>query len=165
MKAALLRRQVRTWRSRQLALTLSLPPTNHFASGGFHSSTLLQRLDPLELLREAGPERLRILRRPGVDAGIVEERLGNEVDGRSEAAIFFSRASISGDTGSDMTGVYGYACQYHRNRFGRTRIRSSAEAADEIIAASMRSGGAAAASCSARSHSRLTRRGKPPDSA
>jgi len=30
------------WRSRQLAETLSLPPTNHLACGGFHSNTRSQ---------------------------------------------------------------------------------------------------------------------------
>ena len=45
MSAALLRRAVRTWRSRQLTLTLSLPPTNHFAKGGFHSSTRFHGAD------------------------------------------------------------------------------------------------------------------------
>src|SRR5207247_2045133 len=32
------------WRSRQLALALICPPTNHLACGSFHSSTLVQRL-------------------------------------------------------------------------------------------------------------------------
>ena len=58
MIAALLRRAVRMWRSRQLTLALIFPPTNHFACGGFHSSTRRPRLDPLELARELGPERL-----------------------------------------------------------------------------------------------------------
>src|SRR3954468_21554195 len=39
MIAALLRRAPRTWRSTQLTLALSVPPRNHFACGGFHSST------------------------------------------------------------------------------------------------------------------------------
>src|SRR6188768_3934386 len=42
MMAALFLRHVRTWRSRQLTLALSLPPTNHFACGGFQSSTFVQ---------------------------------------------------------------------------------------------------------------------------
>jgi hypothetical protein len=37
--AALFLRQVSTWRSRQLSAMLSLPPTNHFALGAFHSRT------------------------------------------------------------------------------------------------------------------------------
>jgi hypothetical protein len=41
MSAALLRRAPRTWRSTQLTLALSVPPTNHFACGGFQSSTLV----------------------------------------------------------------------------------------------------------------------------
>jgi hypothetical protein len=42
MMAALFLRHVRTWRSRQLTLALSLPPTNHFACGGFQSRTFVQ---------------------------------------------------------------------------------------------------------------------------
>ena len=38
-----------TWRSRQLYEALSFPPTNHFAYGGFHSSTFV----PLRLPRRA----------------------------------------------------------------------------------------------------------------
>ena len=56
MIAALLRRGPRTWRSTQLTLALSVPPTNHFACGGFQSSTLRPRREPLELLGEARPE-------------------------------------------------------------------------------------------------------------
>src|SRR5688572_8921438 len=37
--AALLRREPSRWRSTQLALTLSLPPTNHWACGSFQTST------------------------------------------------------------------------------------------------------------------------------
>ncbi len=40
MSAALLRRAPRTWRSRQLTLMFSCPPTNHFACGGCQSSTV-----------------------------------------------------------------------------------------------------------------------------
>jgi hypothetical protein len=39
ISAALFLRQVVTCRSRQLALAFSRPPTNHFASGSFQSST------------------------------------------------------------------------------------------------------------------------------
>ena len=39
MIAALLRRAPLTWRSTQLTLALSVPPRNHLACGGFHSST------------------------------------------------------------------------------------------------------------------------------
>src|SRR5258708_39972541 len=39
MNAALFRRGPRIWRSRQLTLALSFPPTNHFAYGGCHSRT------------------------------------------------------------------------------------------------------------------------------
>src|SRR5262245_926143 len=39
MIAALFLRHDAAWRSTQLALTFSLPPTNHFASGSFQSST------------------------------------------------------------------------------------------------------------------------------
>src|SRR6478672_1306679 len=42
MMAALLRRGPRRCRSRQLTETLSFPPTNHFACGGFQSRTWLQ---------------------------------------------------------------------------------------------------------------------------
>jgi hypothetical protein len=41
MIAALLRRAVRTWRSRQFAETFSVPPPNHFASGELHSRTFV----------------------------------------------------------------------------------------------------------------------------
>src|SRR3954467_2277662 len=44
MIAALLRRCVERCRSRQFSEMFSFPPTNHFANGAFHSSTLLQRL-------------------------------------------------------------------------------------------------------------------------
>ena len=40
-----MRRGPVTWRSRQLSATLSLPPTNHFAYGGFHSSAFFQGLN------------------------------------------------------------------------------------------------------------------------
>src|SRR4030095_5734564 len=39
MRAALFLRQVERWRSRQLYEMLVLPPTNHWANGGFHCST------------------------------------------------------------------------------------------------------------------------------
>src|SRR6476620_5660525 len=42
MMAALFRRGLRRCRSRQLTETLSFPPTNHFACGGFQSRTWLQ---------------------------------------------------------------------------------------------------------------------------
>src|SRR5258708_23283349 len=42
MNAALFRRGPRIWRSRQLTLALSFPPTNHFAYGGCHSRTRAQ---------------------------------------------------------------------------------------------------------------------------
>src|ERR1700674_4482610 len=45
ISAALFRRAVRTWRSRQLTLALILPSTNHLANGGFHSSTRLHGAD------------------------------------------------------------------------------------------------------------------------
>src|SRR5258707_13779556 len=44
MIAALLPRPAAMCRSRQLKLTLSLPPTNHLANGSFHSSTLVHFL-------------------------------------------------------------------------------------------------------------------------
>ena len=40
--AALLRRGPAAWRSTQFSQTLSLPPTNHFASGASQSSTFFQ---------------------------------------------------------------------------------------------------------------------------
>ena len=58
ISAALLRRWVWMWRSTQLTQRLVLPPPNHLAKGGVHSSTLdighltlqiaddLGRLDP-----------------------------------------------------------------------------------------------------------------------
>src|SRR5215213_3804917 len=45
MMAALLRRHVVRWRSRQLYETLVFPPTNHFACGSSHSSSVSQRLN------------------------------------------------------------------------------------------------------------------------
>src|SRR5271163_2345755 len=45
MRAALLRRGPSRWRSRQLALALILPPTNHCAKGGFQTQTFFQRRD------------------------------------------------------------------------------------------------------------------------
>src|SRR5437660_5652767 len=45
MSAALLAVGVSRWRSRQLKLTLSRPPTNHFANGSFHCSTLVHGLN------------------------------------------------------------------------------------------------------------------------
>src|SRR5262245_45564685 len=42
--AALLRRGPDRCRSRQLALTLSCPPTNHLANGSFHSRTFVHGL-------------------------------------------------------------------------------------------------------------------------
>ena len=45
MMAALFLRQVWTWRSRQLYERLILPPTNHFAHGQSHSSTLSHGLN------------------------------------------------------------------------------------------------------------------------
>ncbi len=40
----LLARPASTWRSRQLYETFSWPPTNHFAKGRFHSSTVSKGL-------------------------------------------------------------------------------------------------------------------------
>src|SRR5438309_924597 len=45
MRAALFLRGPSRWRSRQLSLTLSCPPTNHLANGSFHSRTRFQRLN------------------------------------------------------------------------------------------------------------------------
>ena len=45
MRAAFVRRGPVTWRSRQLWETLSLPPTNHLAYGGFHSSAFRHGLN------------------------------------------------------------------------------------------------------------------------
>src|SRR4051812_4174060 len=45
MKAALLRRHEPMCLSMQFTDTLSLPPVNHFACGGFQSSTLLHFFD------------------------------------------------------------------------------------------------------------------------
>src|SRR5436190_12972448 len=50
MMAALLRRGPARWRSTQLALTLSCPPTNHLACGSFHSSTFCQGFAQVRLL-------------------------------------------------------------------------------------------------------------------
>src|SRR5688572_11313782 len=99
----------------------------------------------------------------------------------------WSSASISGDTFSDISPEYIWARRgasldapdqaglksrlydqrvpYQRNLFGLKRIKSRADAADSIIDGSMRCAARAAPSCSARSHSRLTRRGTPPDNA
>src|ERR1700683_1478218 len=43
MMAALLRIGPSRWRSRQLTLALILPPTNHWAKGGFQTQTCFQR--------------------------------------------------------------------------------------------------------------------------
>src|SRR6185436_127836 len=50
------------------------------------------RRDPLELLRETGPEGFGILRGSRVDGGIVDERAGAKFVGRSEAAILFEKS-------------------------------------------------------------------------
>ena len=50
---------------------------------------LRERLDPLELAREAGPERFGIFRRSCINTGIVDEGLGAELFRWSEAAVFF----------------------------------------------------------------------------
>ena len=67
MIAALLRRAERRWRSRQLTLALILPPTNHFACGGFQSSTVRPRLRTTRARAQSAPrtlrDRARLLRR------------------------------------------------------------------------------------------------------
>src|ERR1043165_8755197 len=45
MNAALFRRQELMWRSTQFTETLSFPPMNHLACGGFHSRTLFHFLN------------------------------------------------------------------------------------------------------------------------
>ena len=42
--ATLSPRPASTWRSRQLLVTLSVPPTNHFAKGSSHSRIVSQSL-------------------------------------------------------------------------------------------------------------------------
>src|SRR5271155_3597774 len=49
ISAALLRRGVSRWRSRQLYAALIVPPTNHFAFGKFHSSVLPNGLNQCRL--------------------------------------------------------------------------------------------------------------------
>src|SRR5271163_2886071 len=49
ISAALLRRGVSRWRSRQLYDALIVPPTNHFAFGKFHSSVLPNGLNQCRL--------------------------------------------------------------------------------------------------------------------
>ena len=59
--AALLRRAVFTWRSRQLTQALSCPPTNHLACGGSHSSTRVPGLGTTRVRSAPRPERLGVL--------------------------------------------------------------------------------------------------------
>ena len=56
----------------QLTLALSLPPTNHCAWGGCHSSTFSQGSIHSSSPAHARPERLGVARRAVVDAGIVD---------------------------------------------------------------------------------------------
>ena len=57
ISAALVRRAVVTWRSRQLSETLSLPPTNHLAYGGFHSSAFFHGLNQCSSRARASQKR------------------------------------------------------------------------------------------------------------
>ena len=96
MIAALLRRAVRTCRSRQLTLTLSWPPTNHFAYGGCQSSTRVHGVIHSSSRGKAGPELLGIGRRALVDVRIGDARAFTPLGGGANTRASFSRASISG---------------------------------------------------------------------
>ena len=101
MIAALLRRGPRTWRSRQLTLALSLPPTNHFACGGCPLEHRVPRPHPLELLREAGPEGLGIGGRARVDLGVVRRarRRGTAAAAGSARSSLQERVDARGTSG------------------------------------------------------------------
>ena len=65
MIAALLRRAPRTWRSTQLTLAFSVPPTNHFACGGFHSSTRVHGVNHSSSAAKPAQNAFGIARRRG----------------------------------------------------------------------------------------------------
>ncbi len=69
------------------------PPTNHWASGSSHWSTLLERLEPVQLAGHAAPKGLQVfgrlaaevfILRHGADAG-----LGRKIAWRREDPLFF----------------------------------------------------------------------------
>src|SRR5262245_55844940 len=56
MSAALLRRAVVRWASRQLYETFVCPPTNHLAKGSFHSSTFVNGANQCSSLLASSPQ-------------------------------------------------------------------------------------------------------------
>ena len=101
MIAALLRRAPRTWRSTQLTLALSVPPTNHFACGGFQSSTCVHgattRAPSAKPAQKASGSRVGAR----VDALVAHVGLRAEDAGRRERAVFLEEI---GDLGSEPSG-------------------------------------------------------------
>src|SRR6185436_16199585 len=100
MIAALLRRQALSpsrCRSRQLYETFSLPPTNHFANGGFQSSTFFQGLNQVTFSRAIFAQKRCGSRSPSARSSFTclrdqLARLANSADGLKTR---FSRSSDS----------------------------------------------------------------------
>jgi hypothetical protein len=98
--AALVRRQECSpsrWRSRQLYETFSLPPTNHFANGGFQSSTFFQGLNQVTCSRAIFAQNRWGSRAPCARSALVAfavqlARFANSAGGRNTR---FSRSSDS----------------------------------------------------------------------
>ncbi len=90
---------------------------------------------------------------------------GVRVNGKAATVIGVMPPGFKFPFSEDPLVTGNYLAPYQRKRFGRNRIRSSADAAESIIFASTKAAPASAASWRPRSQSRLTRRGIPPDSA
>ena len=84
----MLRRAVRMCRSTQLTETLSFPPTNHFACGGFQSSTLSHFLNHSSFVRLLRPEASGFAVGSLVDRRIGDERVAPECVRRRKFAVF-----------------------------------------------------------------------------
>src|SRR6187397_2761572 len=100
MIAALLRRQAFSpsrCRSRQLYETFSLPPTNHFANGGFQSSTFFQGLNQLTFSRAIFAQKRCGSRSPSARSALTS--LGDQLARLTKSAeglkTRFSRSSDS----------------------------------------------------------------------
>ena len=81
-----------TWRSRQLWLTLSFPPTNHLANGQVPLEDRVPLLEPVdELGRLPGPEALVVAVGLVVDLGADDAGVLLELLGRRERATLLEQ--------------------------------------------------------------------------